>query len=216
MPDAFHDSSARYPPPRCHPRTRKEYITKLTNLAISDDAEHLLWMFGPAGAGKSAVAQTSTERLAEQGMLGGSRGIIQMLCSPLLLINLPLKLMRTPMSSIVWSQEIQRLSPSRFGSSSRNSWSNHWKGCEQKGLRLGNWCWLWMGLMNVKEQMHNAILWRLWRSQFECKVHLFVGFWSVDQKPTLSRPSTLMMSHCYHTMSNYRYPARLTTKYFAF
>ncbi|KAF5345818.1 hypothetical protein D9756_010858 [Leucocoprinus leucothites] len=66
MPDAFHNSSARYPPPKCHLGTRKDYIALITNwaLGVSDRKEPILWMRGPFGVGKSAVAQSCAEALA--------------------------------------------------------------------------------------------------------------------------------------------------------
>ncbi|KAJ3555259.1 hypothetical protein NP233_g12251 [Leucocoprinus birnbaumii] len=65
MPDAFHDSAVRYPPPKCHLGTRKEYIQEITNWALgeSEHKEPVLWMRGPFGIGKSAVAQSSAEAL---------------------------------------------------------------------------------------------------------------------------------------------------------
>ncbi|KAF5361089.1 hypothetical protein D9756_005177 [Leucocoprinus leucothites] len=66
MPDAFYNSSARYPPPKCHLGTRNEYITLITDWAQgqSDRQEPILWMRGPFGIGKSAVAQSCAEALA--------------------------------------------------------------------------------------------------------------------------------------------------------
>ncbi|KAF5355976.1 hypothetical protein D9756_003667 [Leucocoprinus leucothites] len=66
MPDAFHNSGARYPPPKCHLGTRKDYIALVTNwaLGVSDRKEPILWMHGPFGIGKSAVAQSCAEALA--------------------------------------------------------------------------------------------------------------------------------------------------------
>ncbi|KAF5353279.1 hypothetical protein D9756_008135 [Leucocoprinus leucothites] len=66
MPDAFHNSSARYPPPKCHLGTRKDYIALVTDwaLGVSDRKEPILWMRGPFGIGKSAVAQSCAEALA--------------------------------------------------------------------------------------------------------------------------------------------------------
>ncbi|KAF5349221.1 hypothetical protein D9756_009334 [Leucocoprinus leucothites] len=60
MPDAFHDSSARYPPPKCHPSTRKDYIDEITKWALSAQGrvEPILWLYGPFGVGKSAIAQS--------------------------------------------------------------------------------------------------------------------------------------------------------------
>ncbi|KAF5356005.1 hypothetical protein D9756_004416 [Leucocoprinus leucothites] len=65
MSDAFHDSGARYPPPKCHLGTRNEYIDLITNWALekSNRKEPILWMHGPFGVGKSAVAQSCAEAL---------------------------------------------------------------------------------------------------------------------------------------------------------
>ncbi|KAF5347352.1 hypothetical protein D9756_010003 [Leucocoprinus leucothites] len=66
MPDAFYNSSARYPPPKCHLGTRMDYIALVTNWALegSNREESILWMRGPFGVGKSAVAQSCAEALA--------------------------------------------------------------------------------------------------------------------------------------------------------
>ncbi|KAJ3569750.1 hypothetical protein NP233_g4844 [Leucocoprinus birnbaumii] len=65
MPDAFHNSLARYPPPRCHLGTREEYIKLIIQWALgeSDHKEPVLWLRGPFGVGKSAIAQTGAESL---------------------------------------------------------------------------------------------------------------------------------------------------------
>ncbi|KAF5363893.1 hypothetical protein D9756_000215 [Leucocoprinus leucothites] len=76
VPEAFHDSSARYPPPRCHHGTREQYIEMLTGFGSGTSArsepEKILWLYGPAGVGKSAVAQSCAEALARSRNLGGS------------------------------------------------------------------------------------------------------------------------------------------------
>ncbi|KAF5347623.1 hypothetical protein D9756_010667 [Leucocoprinus leucothites] len=74
MPDAFYNSSARYPPPKCHLGTRKEYITLITKwvLGVSDRKEPILWMRGPFGVGKSAVAQSCAEVLAPVNKLAAT------------------------------------------------------------------------------------------------------------------------------------------------
>ncbi|KAF5346264.1 hypothetical protein D9756_011268 [Leucocoprinus leucothites] len=71
MPDAFHDSGARYPPPKCHLGTRKDYIDLITDWALgkSDRKEPILWMRGPFGIGKSAVAQSCAEALESMNKL---------------------------------------------------------------------------------------------------------------------------------------------------
>ncbi|KAF9439498.1 hypothetical protein P691DRAFT_715803, partial [Macrolepiota fuliginosa MF-IS2] len=74
MPDAFHDSSALHPPPSCHPGTRHDFIDTITSwgLGTSQHTEPILWMYGPAGVGKSAIAQTCSEGLAERDKLGAT------------------------------------------------------------------------------------------------------------------------------------------------
>ncbi|KAF5355724.1 hypothetical protein D9756_004396 [Leucocoprinus leucothites] len=71
MPNAFYNSSARYPPPKCHLGTRNEYIELITNWALgkSDRKEPILWMYGPFGIGKSAVAQSCAEALEPMNKL---------------------------------------------------------------------------------------------------------------------------------------------------
>ncbi|KAJ3574764.1 hypothetical protein NP233_g1543 [Leucocoprinus birnbaumii] len=65
MPDAFFNSAARHPPPRCHLGTREKYLAQITDWALgrSDHKKLVLWMHGPFGVGKSAVAQSSAEKL---------------------------------------------------------------------------------------------------------------------------------------------------------
>ncbi|KAJ7929419.1 hypothetical protein B0H13DRAFT_2540682, partial [Mycena leptocephala] len=82
--DAFHDSAERYPQPRCHPETRTEMLEKLWNWTCgnhcftgnaSENEEHsgkILWLYGPAGAGKSAIAQSLCQKLEAEGCLGGA------------------------------------------------------------------------------------------------------------------------------------------------
>ncbi|KAF9533826.1 hypothetical protein CPB83DRAFT_844580 [Crepidotus variabilis] len=65
---AMHDSSARDPPPRCHPDTRKLALNKI--VAFVDDPkpeEVVMWMNAPFGHGKSAVMQTVIETLRASG-----------------------------------------------------------------------------------------------------------------------------------------------------
>ncbi len=72
MPEAFHDSAAR-DPPRCHPGTRSNYINKVYNWGSgTSHHERVLWIQGPAGVGKSALAQSCAELLAKQNRLGAA------------------------------------------------------------------------------------------------------------------------------------------------
>ena len=51
----MHDSSARYPPPLCHPNTCQKVLKIITDWI---DRHCIMWLNGHAGAGKSAIAQT--------------------------------------------------------------------------------------------------------------------------------------------------------------
>jgi len=70
---AFHDSAERFPPPKCHPETRKAIIRHILKW-IQDPfrSTKVLWLNGPAGAGKSAIAQTIAELCGENGELAAS------------------------------------------------------------------------------------------------------------------------------------------------
>ncbi|KAJ7085062.1 hypothetical protein C8R44DRAFT_651339, partial [Mycena epipterygia] len=71
--DASHDAGDRYPQPRCHPETRTEILADFHHWSSSDDPKsRILWLYGPAGAGKSAIAQTFCQKLATEQRLGGS------------------------------------------------------------------------------------------------------------------------------------------------
>ncbi|KAF9522999.1 hypothetical protein CPB83DRAFT_887226, partial [Crepidotus variabilis] len=65
---AMHDSSARDPPPRCHPDTREAALDTID--AFVEDPEPdkaVMWMNAPFGHGKSAVMQTVIENLRVSG-----------------------------------------------------------------------------------------------------------------------------------------------------
>lgn len=67
------DSSARNPPPRCHPETRKDLRERIENWVTSPRRYwNMLWLMGSAGVGKSAVAQTISEYCQQIGRLGAS------------------------------------------------------------------------------------------------------------------------------------------------
>ncbi|KIK57978.1 hypothetical protein GYMLUDRAFT_116342, partial [Collybiopsis luxurians FD-317 M1] len=72
---ASYDAGARYPPPLCHPGTREAVLQDLkdwANGATGADNPPVRWLYGPAGAGKSAIAQTFAQTCAENGSLLGS------------------------------------------------------------------------------------------------------------------------------------------------
>ncbi|KAL0570155.1 hypothetical protein V5O48_011810 [Marasmius crinis-equi] len=65
-----HNSEARYPPPRCHPETREEVRRLITDQVRSwKESWYIYWLYGPAGAGKSAVAQSISEECHASGDL---------------------------------------------------------------------------------------------------------------------------------------------------
>ncbi|KAJ7806263.1 hypothetical protein B0H13DRAFT_1669894, partial [Mycena leptocephala] len=91
---ATHDAEDRFPQPRCHPETRKKMLDVLWNwtcgiepptaLIFEDDESEddsspsnkrsspIVWLYGPAGAGKSAIAQSLCQKLEQEGHLGAS------------------------------------------------------------------------------------------------------------------------------------------------
>ncbi|KAJ6467900.1 hypothetical protein C8R45DRAFT_475606 [Mycena sanguinolenta] len=70
---ALHDSGESFPQPRCHPETRTEIMQELHEWSLeTDPSSTILWLHGPAGAGKSAIMQTFSSELQSAGRLGGS------------------------------------------------------------------------------------------------------------------------------------------------
>ncbi|KAJ7845015.1 hypothetical protein B0H14DRAFT_3685182, partial [Mycena olivaceomarginata] len=70
--DAFYDSAERFPPPKCHPETRTKMLQDLLKWSSNANSHNVLWLHGPAGAGKSAIAQSFCQKLKEDGRLGAS------------------------------------------------------------------------------------------------------------------------------------------------
>ncbi|KAK7058083.1 NACHT domain-containing protein [Favolaschia claudopus] len=69
--EACHDSGESYGRPPCHRDTRKEYLDRLDAWSCATEDSKPLWMTGPAGTGKSAIAQSFCEQLHARGWLGG-------------------------------------------------------------------------------------------------------------------------------------------------
>ncbi|PPQ90663.1 hypothetical protein CVT25_004700, partial [Psilocybe cyanescens] len=67
---AFHDSGERFDPPKCHHNTRVAIIKRIMHWigGLNEDIREALvmWLYGAAGAGKSAIAQTIAEILDGQ------------------------------------------------------------------------------------------------------------------------------------------------------
>ena len=72
-PGAFHNSEERYDPPKCYPHTRSAVLKKIMDWVKDiDKVVLILWLYGPAGTGKSAIAQTIAELLEEAGLLAAA------------------------------------------------------------------------------------------------------------------------------------------------
>ncbi|KAJ6484239.1 hypothetical protein C8R45DRAFT_297800 [Mycena sanguinolenta] len=69
---AIYDSADIFPQPRCHPDTRTEMLEDLHKWALRKTPVTVLWLYGPAGAGKSTIMQTLASQLRDAGRLGGT------------------------------------------------------------------------------------------------------------------------------------------------
>jgi hypothetical protein len=74
IPGAEFDSSARDPPPRCHPGTRLAIVREIHDFLNDENRERrrLLWLVGKAGVGKSAIMQTIAENCFEETNTSGA------------------------------------------------------------------------------------------------------------------------------------------------
>ncbi|KAF9470816.1 hypothetical protein BDN70DRAFT_784487, partial [Pholiota conissans] len=68
---ALYNSSARFDPPKCHPNTRVAVLEYLIGWIFgrNDPEALIMWLYGPASAGKSAILQTIAEWFAERNSL---------------------------------------------------------------------------------------------------------------------------------------------------
>ncbi|KDR74805.1 hypothetical protein GALMADRAFT_29862, partial [Galerina marginata CBS 339.88] len=73
---AFHDSDDVHDPPKCHPNTRVAVLNKIMDWIHGADPETrnalIMWLYGPAGSGKSAIARSIAELCAKEGILVAS------------------------------------------------------------------------------------------------------------------------------------------------
>ncbi len=67
----MHDSSVRYDPPKCHPGTRNIILEHIMQWIFGSDDEGalILWLYGPAGSGKSAILQSIAEKCVTLNIL---------------------------------------------------------------------------------------------------------------------------------------------------
>ncbi|PPQ92124.1 hypothetical protein CVT25_007955 [Psilocybe cyanescens] len=70
-PSAFYNAGNRFDAPKCHPNTRTAILDKIMEWVVGNLTldEFVLWLYGPAGAGKSAIAQTIAERCHARNLL---------------------------------------------------------------------------------------------------------------------------------------------------
>ncbi|KAF6751984.1 hypothetical protein DFP72DRAFT_1011875 [Ephemerocybe angulata] len=76
---ALHNSADRCDAPKCHPETRVAVQDSIISWAAHDalindsgPAKDILWVTGPAGTGKTAIAGSVAETCGEQGILAGA------------------------------------------------------------------------------------------------------------------------------------------------
>ncbi|KAF9039127.1 hypothetical protein BJ165DRAFT_364821 [Panaeolus papilionaceus] len=70
-PAASYNSKDRYDPPKCHPNTRKGLLSDI-RVWTQKRSPYIYWLYGSAGAGKSAIAQTVSEDLKSSSNLAAS------------------------------------------------------------------------------------------------------------------------------------------------
>jgi len=68
---ALHNSSERFDAPKCHPNTRLAVLSEIMKWIKweGDINSFIMWLYGPTGAGKSAIAQTIAEMCEEEMIL---------------------------------------------------------------------------------------------------------------------------------------------------
>jgi len=72
-PGAFHNSAERYDQPKCHPHTRVAVINEIMTLASDEEKKAFFtWLYGPAGAGKTAIADSIAELCHDEGRLAAA------------------------------------------------------------------------------------------------------------------------------------------------
>ncbi|KAJ6460530.1 hypothetical protein C8R45DRAFT_1179973 [Mycena sanguinolenta] len=69
---ALHDSVESFSQPKCHPRTREDLLRALRDWEFDSSRDiDLVWLQGPAGAGKTAIMHTLATELHDAQRLGG-------------------------------------------------------------------------------------------------------------------------------------------------
>jgi len=70
-PSAFYDYGHQFDVPRCHENTRVAVLEKIDDWVdlVIEIAAFIMWLYGAAGAGKSAIARTMAEKLHSRQQL---------------------------------------------------------------------------------------------------------------------------------------------------
>ncbi len=73
-PGALHNAAERSDPPKCHLETRLEIRTEIITWIVEPGVRKtfILWIYGPAGSGKTAIQLTIAELCNEMGILAAS------------------------------------------------------------------------------------------------------------------------------------------------
>ncbi|KAF8985582.1 hypothetical protein BDQ17DRAFT_1376661 [Cyathus striatus] len=68
---ALHNSKESFDQPKCHPRTREKVQQEIVDWVRNDNNmdKKIKWIYGPAGAGKSAISRSVAEREDMKGIL---------------------------------------------------------------------------------------------------------------------------------------------------
>ncbi|KAJ3505107.1 hypothetical protein NLJ89_g7585 [Agrocybe chaxingu] len=70
---AAHDSAQFESHAPCHPMTRQMVLLRIMDwVNAAEQRSNILWLRGPAGAGKSSISKTVCSSCREAGILGGS------------------------------------------------------------------------------------------------------------------------------------------------
>jgi hypothetical protein len=64
--------NSRYAPPGCLEGTRIAVLNKLCDWALSPLSFGVFWLAGTAGTGKTTIAKTFCDQMANEGILGAS------------------------------------------------------------------------------------------------------------------------------------------------
>ncbi|KAJ6465434.1 hypothetical protein C8R45DRAFT_877492, partial [Mycena sanguinolenta] len=110
--EAIHDATDSFMEPKCHPETCTQMLEDLRKWALDPRPKTtILWLYGPAGAGKSAIMRTLSTQLYEDERLGGcfffkrghpTRGSAKTLFATITYqLALNVELLRTPISQVV-------------------------------------------------------------------------------------------------------------------